>query len=417
MNRGFGNILSSEAIPGALPLSQNAPKIPQMGLYAEQINGSAFTRSRHQNLYTWVYRLLPSVSHTASFQLSTSQIIRPLHPNLPPNPMRWNPLQSKHQPMAFIDGLHHIASSGADKKFFLFSFNRNNPNTFYANYDGEILLLPHHGQLKVETEFGTLECEPGQFIVIPRGIIFNPIPISSQVDGYLLENSGIPLHLPELGLIGANGLAHARHFEYPNASYQNESRVFKLIIKSQQCLWEKSINHHPLNVVAWQGNYLPYRYDCKNFNSMASVSYDHIDPSINTLLSSESSIPGVSSLDFVIFPEKWHVEEHTFRLPYFHRNIMSELMGLLYGHYDAKEQGFLPGGVSIHNQMIPHGPDHQAWLKETSSDDTPFKPQPTLAFMFESNEPWQITEFFFSNSSFQKDYSEIWKHFPNKNLS
>lgn len=416
MNRGFGNILSSEAILGALPTAQNAPQNPPLGLYAEQINGSAFTRARHQNLNTWAYRLLPSVSNYQSFELSNSQISRPVLKHLPPNPMRWSRLSMPSHHTGFIDGIHHVATSGSDKNFYIFQINHMVQDTFYANYDGETLFLPYQGHLKIETEFGELGCSPGEFIVVPRGIIFNLVPQTSLVEGYMLENGGMPFHLPELGLIGANGLAHARHFEYPNASFINKPKTCKFIVKFQQNLWEKYLDHHPFNIVAWHGNYLPYRYDCKKFNSIASVSYDHIDPSINTLLSSESSVPGVSSLDFVIFPEKWHVEEHTFRLPYFHRNIMNELMGLLYGQYDAKADGFLPGGISVHNQMVPHGPDQKGWLKEISRRDTPFKPEPTLAFMFESNEPWQITEFFFKHDSHQKNYADIWKDFPNKNL-
>jgi homogentisate 1,2-dioxygenase len=415
MNQGFGNILCSEAVPGALPKHQNSPKQPKFGLYAEQINGTAFTRARHQNLNSWVYRTSPSVSHHVPFTLSKHQIMQPLLNPIPPNPMRWNPIPSYMKETSFLQNILHAASSGIDKHFFIFSFNHNSPHHFFANYDGEMLFIPYEGQLKINTEFGELEASPGQFIVIPRGILFQPINHSKAVKGYVLENGGAPLHLPDLGLIGSNGLAHARHFNYPHASYVNEKTSCVLTVKSQQTLWDKNIDHHPFNVVAWHGNYLPYQYDCKHFNGLASVSFDHADPSINTVLTSESAVHGVASLDFVIFPEKWHVEEHTFRLPYFHRNVMSELMGLIYGTYDAKEEGFLPGGVSIHNQMIPHGPDMQGWLKETKSNDNPFKPAPTLAFMFESNEPWRMTNVYANHSSHQENYDEIWKHFPNKN--
>ncbi len=414
MNHGFGNILCSEAVPGALPKNQNSPKQPEFGLYAEQINGSAFTRARHQNLNSWVYRICPSVSHHVPFSSSKLQIMQPLLHPLPPNPMRWNPISFNTNDSKFNQNFIHVASSGVNKHIFIFSFNQTDPLHFFSNYDGEMIFIPYEGQLKINTEFGTLEANPGQFIVIPRGILYQPVNQSIVVKGYALENGGIPLHLPDLGLIGANGLAHARHFNYPNASYVNEKISCILTVKSQQTLWDKNIAHHPFNVVAWHGNYLPYQYNCKHFNSIASVSFDHADPSINTLLSSESEIPGISSLDFVIFPEKWHVEEHTFRLPYFHRNVMSELMGLIYGTYDAKEEGFLPGGVSIHNQMTPHGPDMQGWLKETQSHDNPYKPTPTLAFMFESNEPWRITCEYANHSSRQENYHDIWKNFPNK---
>jgi homogentisate 1,2-dioxygenase len=411
MNQGFGNYFTSEAVPGALPQHQNSPQKLNLHLYAEQISGSAFTRLRHQNFKSWVYRLKPSVSHTQIFTQAAFNWLQPIIKPMAPNPLRWSPPTSPTKSCDFMNGLFHIASSGDLNHVYWYDFNESMTNCYFSNYDGELLFIPYHGSIQIMTEFGELSASPEQIIVIPRGIHFQIInPTHSK--GYLAENGGTPFKLPELGTIGANGLAHPRHFNYPNACFEDKQGNFIQYTKFQGQLWQKTIEHSPLNVVAWHGNYLPYHYDLKLFNSINSVSYDHIDPSIYTVLTSESEIPGVANLDFVIFPRRWSVAEHSFRLPYFHRNIMSELMGLINGQYDAKGKDFSAGGVSIHNQMTPHGPDFQSWKQEIDAVHEPNLLDNTLAFMLESNQIWQVTEQAMILNQLQQDYSKCWQDFP-----
>lgn len=416
MNQGFGNIFSSEAIDGALPLNQNSPKQCPYDLYAEQISGSAFTRPRHQNFKTWVYRLTPSVANQNEFRKSAFQWLANHQTNIAPKPLRWNPPIFETNNKTLINGLFHIASSGQKNHVYWYHISQSMIESYFNNYDSEMLLIPVKGRITVETELGKLSANPGEIIVIPRGIAIQLIVDEQLAFGYLAENGGLTFRLPELGIIGANGLAHPRHFMYPNAAFKPNDIDGWQWVKYQGLLWERKITNSPLNVVAWHGNYAPYQYNLNHFNTLNSVSYDHPDPSIYTVLTSESEIPGVANLDFVIFPKRWSVAKHTFRLPYFHRNIMSELMGLIEGQYDAKSQGFEPGGVSIHNKMIPHGPDYLSFQQEIKSIEKPNYLENTLAFMLESNEIWQVTEQAMNLPELQKEYTKCWLGFPSGKL-
>jgi homogentisate 1,2-dioxygenase len=412
-NHGFGNYFSSEAIEGTLPQNQNSPLHPPKHLYAEQINGTAFTRLRHQNLHTWMYRLAPSVrNHHRPFELRVHQWQKPLVHSLAPNPMRWSAIKDKEKQQSFLDYTFHIASSGREKSVYLYNMNQSMTHECFINYDAEFLFIPYEGEIEVHTELGILKMSPGHILVIPRGIGFSLKLLTPSAKGYLAENAGIPLHLPELGPIGANSLAHPRHFEYPEAYFEHHIVPHKLLVKSQGQIWEKTIKRSIFDVIAWHGNYAPYRYDLSLFNTINTVSYDHPDPSIFSVLSSESPFLGTASLDFVIFPERWMVAEHTFRIPYFHRNVMSEFMGNIHGQYDAKDAKFEVGGVSIHNQMTPHGPDVKSWNQETTRDsEKPYKLSNTLSFMLESNEIWVPTEAYFKHQSFQNNYGDCWQGF------
>jgi len=412
MNQGFGNIFCSEAIEGALPNAQNAPKRPPLGLFAEQISGSAFTQNRSENLHSWVYRTSPSVAAHTNLELASFQMMQALLHPLPPAPFRWSSPKFNHPCHNFFQSLVHLASSGDQKHVFWYHVHLQMSPDYFFNYDGELLFIPYLGQIRLQTEFGCLECAPGQIVVIPRGIGFKILAQSPQCFGYLLENGGFALSLPELGLMGANGLAHPRHFYYPNAAYESKASSKLAYIKSRQFIWMKNIEQSPLNVLAWQGNYLPYFYDTKHYNAINTVSFDHPDPSIFTLLSSKSNHPGIASLDFVIFPERLSVARHSFRLPYFHRNIMNELMGLIRGEYDAKGKEFCPGGVSVHNCFTPHGPDFASWHKESQSDDQFIEIKNSLAFMLESNQTWEITESASQMPELQINYADCWRGFP-----
>lgn len=414
---GFGNHFSSEARPGALPQDQNSPQKAPLGLYPEQLSGSAFTAPRTSNLYTWLYRLRPSVMHKAYKplkELTQKTFFKPQHTN--PNQMRWNALPEING--HFIEGLRTVCGNGSSHEqkgihIHLYSFNKGMENRYMMNADGDFVFVPQMGSIQVKTELGFIEAEPGEIVLVPRGMKFQINPLNSpRCTGYVGENFGHPFHLPELGPIGANGLAHRRHFLTPVAAFEDKEGSFELIGKFSGELWSAEMGHSPLDVVAWHGNYTPCKYDLRKFNTINTVSFDHPDPSIFTVLTSASDTPGTANVDFVIFPPRWMVAEHTFRPPYFHRNIMSEYMGLIYGEYDAKTAGgFMPGGGSLHNFFSAHGPDAETYEKASNADLQPNKIQNTMAFMFESRVPYMVTDFALQKGFIQEDYQDCWQGF------
>jgi homogentisate 1,2-dioxygenase len=411
---GFGNYFSSEAIPDTLPKGQNSPQRVAHGLYAEQLSGTAFTVPRHGNQHSWLYRILPSVSHDNFHLLNHDHlpIAMPKHLT-PPTQMRWQPAPFPDDKRDFINGLLPFVFNGDINSqsggcIYLYAINQSMDDSYFYNADGEFLIVLQEGELKFNTEFGLIAAIPGEIVVIPRGVKFQVELVGKQARGYICENYATHFTLPERGVIGANGLANERDFQIPQARFENKQGNYKLIAKFQGALWSANINHSPLNVVAWHGNYTPYKYDLRLFNTINTVSYDHTDPSIFTVLTAPSTVVGMANIDFVIFPERWVVSEHTFRLPYYHRNIMSEFMGLIYGSYDAKEE-FSPGGCSLHNCMSAHGPDANSFAKSTEAELKPEHYQGTLAFMFESRYVWQPTEFALQATFLQKDYLECWR--------
>ncbi|RUR12384.1 homogentisate 1,2-dioxygenase [Legionella sp. km772] len=406
--QGFGNYHHTEAVPGAMPVNQNSPQQCKFGLYAEQLSGTAFTRPRSNNLRSWLYRILPSVAQ-GSYEPYQHVLNDSFYKPHSPNALRWSPVNKRQDQADFIHSLFHLAGTALNNAY-LYHCNQSMTDTYFVNNDGDFLFVPYEGELNLHTECGLLALPVGTIAVIPRGIKFKVELVSQEAKGYLGENGGNPFVLPSLGAIGANGLANPRHFEYPCAAYEKELRNSRIICKNHHQLWIAHCDHSPLNVVAWHGNYAPYRYDLSLFNTINTVSFDHPDPSIFTVLTSESDTPGVANLDFVIFPPRWMVAEHTFRPPYFHRNYMNELMGLIRGVYDAKKEGFTPGGVSIHNCMTPHGPDYDSYKKAASQE---LKPQfnDSLAFMFETKDPWLATQAAMGHLSFQTNYIKCWGGF------
>lgn len=396
---GFRQHLASEALPNALPEGQNSPQKTPYGLYAEQLSGSAFTAPSHDNLSAWLYRIRPSVL-CGEFQPYTQTTwqtppFQAIH--TPPTAMRWQALPTPTVPTDFIDGLHTLAGHGSVETHqgaatHRYAITASMKDRFFYNADGEMLFVPQEGGLRLRTEFGALDIHPTEIGVIPRGVKFQVLLLNNQAKGYVCENFGRPFRLPERGLIGANGLANLRDFQTPVAAFENITGKLTLISKFQGLFWTAAIDHSPLDVVAWHGNLAPYRYDLKRFNTLNTVSFDHPDPSIFTVLTSPDTVPGVANVDFVIFPPRWTVGMHTFRPPYFHRNVMSEFMGLIHGSYDAKPNGFLPGGASLHNAMTPHGPDAEATENAIHADLEPIYLANTLAFMFESHAVWRLTE-------------------------
>jgi homogentisate 1,2-dioxygenase len=414
---GFGNEFATEAVDGALPVGQNSPQKAPLGLYAEQFSGTAFTAPRATNKRTWTYRIRPSVTHRP-FERRDNGTWRSRFDEIEatPNQLRWDPLPIPVEPTDFIDGITTIAGNGdlfaqTGMAVHIYACNKGMGERYFYNADGEMLIVPEMGRIGILTELGLLQVGPGSIAVIPRGLKFKvePHPDDKQLRGYICENYGPQFRLPELGPIGANGLANSRDFETPVAWYEDTEGNFELVAKFGGNLWSCEIDHSPLDVVAWHGNYAPYRYDLKKFNTIGSISFDHPDPSIFTVLTSPSGEPGVANCDFVIFPDRWLVAENTFRPPWYHRNYMSEYMGLIYGAYDAKETGFVPGGGSLHNQMSAHGPDLDAFEKASNADLKPQKLEGTMAFMFESRYIIRPTKFGMECAELQKNYFEVWQ--------
>ena len=413
---GFGNQHESEAVTGALPQGRNSPQQVAFGLYAEQVSGSAFTAPRHENFRSWQYRLRPSAEH-APYHLLESNRLRTApctEVATSPNRLRWSPFTNPAAPTDFIDGLMTIATNGNASlqqgiAVHIYAANRSMNRCFY-NADGELLLVPEQGGLTLKTEFGILEVKPGEIAVIPRGIKFR-VEVAGPVRGYVCENYGTPFRLPELGPIGANGLANVRDFLVPTAWFEDVADSTEIIAKFGGNLWTYETPGSPLSVVAWHGNYYPYKYDLANFQVINSVSYDHCDPSIFTVLTSPSAMAGTANADFVIFPPRWLVAENTFRPPWFHRNIMSEYMGLVHGAYDAKAGGFVPGGGSLHNSFSAHGPDKPSFEKASSADLKPHYLDNTLAFMFESRYVFAPTAFALDAPELQDNYDSVWSDF------
>lgn len=413
--KGFSSHWQSEALQGALPEGQNSPQKTPYGLFAEQLSGSAFTRARHQNFRSWLYRILPSAVH-APFELiphNGFNIEGNLHPQ--PTQLRWNAQPSPETATDFVTGLKTLLFNGSPSShqggaIHLYAANTSMENTYFYNADGEFLMVPYAGDCELFTEFGKLHLSPGEIAVIPRGVRFQVKLRSKEIKGYVCENYGSPFALPDLGPIGSNGLANPKDFLIPYAAFEEKQGDFRLLTKFSQQLWQAKIHHSPLDVVAWHGNYAPYKYDLAYFNTINTVSYDHCDPSIFTVLTSQSAVAGVANIDFVIFPERWMVAEHTFRPPYYHRNIMSEYMGLIKGAYDAKGEGFVPGGGSLHNMMSGHGPDRESFEKGQNAELIPEKQTETLAFMFESCLPWTTTAFAKDPALLQNNYQDCWQH-------
>lgn len=420
-NSGFGNHFATEALAGALPEGRNSPQKVKYGLYAEQLTGSAFTMPRAQNFRSWLYRIRPSVMQTPFRPYEGNDHIKSTpfdDRHLTPSQLRWSPVAIPTGETDFIDGIITMAGGGDSKSWsglgvHLYAANSDMTDRYFYNADGEMLIVPQKGRLVLNTEMGILEVAPCEIAVIPRGIKFAVDLPDGPSRGYICENYGTPFTLPDLGPIGANGLANPRDFLYPAASYEDKEHDALLLAKFGGKMWQADLGHSPLDVVAWHGNYAPYKYDLNKFNTINTVSFDHPDPSIFTVLTSPSLPHGLANIDFAIFPPRWMVANDTFRPPYFHRNLMSEFMGLVKGEYDAKDKdGFAPGGCSLHNCMSSHGPDAATFKKASEADLKPVYLDNTMAFMFESRFIMHPTAYAMGSPDLQDDYHECWQDMP-----
>ncbi len=420
---GFGSHHESEAVEGALPVGQNSPQRVPFGLYAEQLSGSSFTAPRAENLRSWLYRLRPSAMHAPFVRRDNGRVrTAPCgESEAPPNRLRWSPPVPTDAGLDFAEGLRTYATAGnaslqVGMAAHAYVADRPMAGRVFYDADGELLLVPQDGVLVLRTELGLLTVAPGEIAVIPRGVRFVANPQSGTARGYICENYGAPFRLPELGPIGSNGLAQPRDFLAPVAAFEDGEDSVEVIAKMDGGLWSARAPHSPFDVVAWHGNYYPYKYDLARFNTINTVSFDHPDPSIFTVLTSPSDTRGVANVDFVIFPPRWMVAEHTFRPPYFHRNVMSEFMGLVRGEYDAKRGGFVPGSASLHNAMSAHGPDRASYEKAVAAELAPHYLDGTLAFMFESRCVLRPTAHALSTPELDRDYDAAWSGFTKASL-
>jgi homogentisate 1,2-dioxygenase len=412
---GFANHFATEARAGVLPEGRNSPQRVAFGLYAEQFSGTAFTAPRHSNRRSWLYRIRPAAMHGAFRRIEDGFVTNRFDEvETSPSQLRWNPLPFPTQPTDFIQGLVTAGGNGSPDAqsgcaIYWYVANRSMQDRFFYDADGELLIVPQQGRLRLATELGIIEIEPQEIAVIPRGLRFRVELPDGQARGYVCENFGAPFRLPDLGPIGSNGLANPRDFESPVAWYEDRDGDCELVAKFLGHLWSAPIDHSPLDVVGWHGNNAPYRYDLRRFNTIGSISFDHPDPSIFLVLQSPSDTPGVDTIDFVIFPPRWLAMEDTFRPPWFHRNIASEFMGLITGVYDAKAEGFAPGGSSLHNCMSGHGPDATTFERASAADTTtPHKVSDTMAFMFETRQVIRPTRHALALPQLQPDYAQCW---------
>ena len=422
---GFGNDFETEALPGALPQGQNSPQKCNYGRYAEQLSGTACTAPRGQNERTWCYRIRPSVKHTGRF----AEIDVPYWktaPNVVPKvtslgQYRWDPvpMPAAGEALTWLTGLRTITTAGAvntqvGMASHIYLVTRSMQDEYFFSADSELLVVPQEGRLRFCTELGVIDLEPKEIAILPRGLVYRVEVLDGPARGFVCENYGQKFDLPGRGPIGANCLANPRDFKCPVAAFEDREARSRVVIKWCGSFHETWIDHSPLDVVAWHGNYCAYKYDLRTYSPVGSILFDHPDPSIFTVLTAPSGQEGTANIDFVLFRERWMVAEHSFRPPWYHKNIMSELMGNIYGIYDAKPKGFVPGGMSLHNCMLPHGPDRAAFEHGSTEPMVPVYQAETMQFMFETRFPQHLTAFAATEAPMQDDYIDCWDSLEKK---
>ncbi|RAK13332.1 homogentisate 1,2-dioxygenase [Salipiger aestuarii] len=414
---GFGNDFETEALPGALPEGMNSPQRCAYGLYGEQLTGTAFTAPSHQNERSWCYRIRPSVKHSQRYEKidlpywKTAPCVDPDVISL--GQYRWDPVPHTDAPLTWLTGMRTMTTAGdvytqVGMASHVYLVTRSMEDAYFYSADSELLVVPQEGRLRFCTELGVIDLEPKEIAILPRGLVYRVELVDGPARGFVCENYGQKFELPGRGPIGANCMANRRDFKTPVAAFEDRETPSTVTIKWQGQFHETRIGHSPLDVVAWHGNYAPVKYDLRTYCPVGAVLFDHPDPSIFTVLTAPSGVPGTANIDFVLFRERWMVAENTFRPPWYHKNVMSELMGNIYGEYDAKPQGFVPGGMSLHNMMLPHGPDNEAFEKASLADLKPGKLDDTMSFMFETRFPQHLTGFAATEAPLQDDYIECW---------
>ena len=420
---GFGNDFETEALQGALPRGMNSPQRCNYGLYAEQMSGTAFTVPGDRNQRTWCYRIRPSVRHTGRFARIDVPYWKTA-PHIDPDLVslgqyRWDPVPHTDEPVTWITGMRTMTTAGdvntqTGMASHIYLVNRSMQDDYFCSADSELLVVPQEGRLRFATELGVIDVEPQEIAILPRGLVYRVEVLQGPGRGFVCENYGQGFELPGRGPIGANCLANRRDFKVPVADFEDREVASTVTIKWCGQFHRCRIGHSPLDVVAWHGNFAPVKYDLRTYCPVGAILFDHPDPSIYTVLTAPSGLPGTANIDFVLFRDRWMVAENTFRPPWYHRNIMSELMGNIYGQYDAKPTGFVPGGMSLHNMMLPHGPDRTAFERASATDLAPEKLDNTMSFMFETRFPQHLTAFAASEAPMQNDYIDCWTDLEKK---
>ncbi len=420
---GFGNDFETEALPGALPQGMNSPQKCAYGLYAEQLSGTAFTAPRGQNERTWCYRIRPSVRHVGRFAPISVPYWRSA-PDIDPGRVslgqyRWDPLPMSDAPLTWITGMRTMTTAGdvntqVGMASHIYLVTESMQDEYFTSADSELLVVPQQGRLRFVTELGVIDIAPREIAILPRGLVYRVELAEGPARGFVCENYGQKFDLPYRGPIGANCLANPRDFKTPVAWFEDRDAPSRVVMKWCGQFHETHIDHSPLDVVAWHGNYAPVKYALSTFSPVGAILFDHPDPSIFTVLTAPSGTPGTANIDFVLFRERWMVAEDTFRPPWYHKNIMSELMGNIHGAYDAKPEGFVPGGMSLHNMMLPHGPDETAFEAASNAELVPEKLDNTMSFMFETRFPQHLTHFAAHEAPMQSDYIDCWARLEKK---
>ncbi len=418
---GFGNDFESEALPGALPQGMNSPQKCNYGLYGEQLSGTAFTATPPER--TWTYRIRPSVKHSNRYEKIDLPYWKSA-PNIVEDVVslgqyRWDPVPHADTPLTWLTGMRTMTTAGdvhtqTGMAAHIYLVTASMENDYFYSADSELLVVPQEGRLRFATELGIIDLEPKEIAIIPRGLVYRVEVLDGPCRGFVCENYGQKFALPDRSPIGANCMANPRDFKAPVAAFEDREVPSTITVKWCGQFHVTEIDQSPLDVVAWHGNYAPYKYDLRAYCPVGAVLFDHPDPSIFTVLTAPSGIPGTANIDFVLFRDRWMVAENTFRPPWYHKNIMSELMGNIYGQYDAKPKGFVPGGVSLHNMMLPHGPDRTAFEGASNSNLGPEKLADTMSFMFETRFPQQLTEFAGREAPLQDDYIDCWTSLEKK---
>jgi homogentisate 1,2-dioxygenase len=420
---GFGNDFETEALPKALPQGRNSPQKVNYGLYGEQLSGTAFTAPSHQNERTWCYRIRPSVKHSSRYTKIDVPYWKSA-PNIEPDvaslgQYRWDPLPHADQSLTWLTGMRTMTTAGdvntqVGMASHIYLVTESMTDDYFFSADSELLIVPQEGRLRFATELGIIDVESKEIAIIPRGLVYRVEVLEGPARGFICENYGQKFDLPGRGPIGANCMANRRDFKSPVAAFEDRDAPSTVTVKWCGQFHLCDIDHSPLDVVAWHGNYAPVKYDLETYCPVGSILFDHPDPSIFTVLTAPSGIEGTANIDFVLFRERWMVMEDTFRPPWYHKNIMSELMGNIYGQYDAKPQSFAPGGMSLHNMMLPHGPDRNAFEGAFNADLKPQKLDSTMSFMFETRFPQHLTTFAGKEAPLQDDYIDCWKDIEKK---
>ncbi len=420
---GFGNDFETEALPGALPQGMNSPQRCAYGLYGEQLSGTAFTAPGHRNERTWCYRIRPSVKHSRRYRpvemphWRSAPCVDPAIVSL--GQYRWDPVPHSEAPLTWLTGMRTMTTAGdvntqVGMASHVYLVTESMVDDYFYSADSELLVVPQEGRLRFCTELGILDLEPKEIAILPRGLVYRVEVTDGPARGFVCENYGQTFVLPERGPIGANCMANRRDFKTPVAAYEDRETPSTVTIKWCGQFHRTEIGHSPLDVVAWHGNYAPVKYDLRTYCPVGAVLFDHPDPSIFTVLTAPSGIEGTANIDFVLFRERWAVAEDTFRPPWYHKNVMSELMGNIYGQYDAKPRGFVPGGMSLHNCMLPHGPDRDAFEGASTADLAPARLSGTMSFMFETRFPQHLTPFAAGEAPLQDDYIDCWDSLEKK---